>query len=373
MKRSCSLAIGTALMGALVFAGAGSASAHTPSVSASCSGVQLSASSYDGSKENRWSVTIGGVTTSGTFGSSLNKTIPVPQGGATTSWSGTVEASDGSYHSTKSGSVGPCGTVPIPEQPDAAVETKKDVGTPNCDTLLVTTTKSSRSIPFVYDKPSNSWVPGTPGEWQVTGTETRHVTVEECDAPPPPEALVEKRDILSDDCTTFVTTTDHQAREAIFVFDDGPAWEWVQDGWTAWHTVGSDTAPATLEACPPPAQPDPIVSTSDTTSQKCGADFQIVTTSTSTTSYVLDEATRTWSLGEPVVVVTTTQVPVEVVECETGVGGVSLDREKDTDADADAVLPDTGAPSWGYGAAAGVLMLCGSLILIFQRRSLTRT
>jgi LPXTG-motif cell wall-anchored protein len=369
-RRACSLALGTALMGAMVIAGAGSASAHTPSVSASCSGVQLTATSYDSSKENHWSATIGGVTTSGTFGASLNKTIPVPQGGATTSWSATIEASDGSYNSTKSGSVGPCGSVPVPDKPDPAVETK-DVSTPNCDTLLVTTTHLARSIPFVYDESSNSWVPGTPGDWQVTGTQTRHVTLEECDAPLPP-VLVEHRDLTDDDCTTFVTTTDHRAREAIYVFDGGAAWEWVQDGWTAWHTVSSDTADATLEACPPPAQPDPVVSSSDVTSQECDDDFETVTTSTSTTEYVLDEETRTWYLGEPVVVVTTVENPVDAIKCETGVLGESLDDD-DTNAADDQSLPDTGGSSWGYGAAAGVLMLCGSLILIFQRRTRTRT
>lgn len=85
------------------------ASAHTAEVTADCDGVRVHGENYDGSADNRWSVTIDGETTTGTFGDSVDKVLPVPQGGATTDWSGFVEAEDGSYHFDGSGTVGPCG------------------------------------------------------------------------------------------------------------------------------------------------------------------------------------------------------------------------------------------------------------------------
>lgn len=361
IRRLGSFALGTALLGALVVGGAGSASAHTPSVSASCSGVQLSASSYDGSQANRWTATVDGQTTSGTFGESLSKTIPVAQGGASTTWSATVEAADGSYRASDSGTVGPCGKPPVPQQPADKVETKKDVGAPDCTTFSVTTTTSSRTIPFVYDEPSNSWVPGTPGPWTVTDTQTRDTTPQECTQPPKP-ALSEQRTVTSTpDCKVFTVTTENQVRDANFVFTKGA---WVQDGFTDWRTVGINTADATLEQCPPPVKPEPIVSQTSSDSQKCGDAFSTVTTATTTQDYVLDKETRTWSLAEPVVTTTTSKTPIEKVACANTV----VDRDT-PDTDRDAVLPDTGAPSWGYGLAAGLLLLCGTVILTFQRRS----
>ena len=97
---------------AAIFTLAGSASAHTPTISASCEGVHLTATNYEADKDNSWSVTIGGVEQHGTFGSSFNQTFPVPQDGATTQWSATIQAQDGGYKGTDGGSVGPCGEAP---------------------------------------------------------------------------------------------------------------------------------------------------------------------------------------------------------------------------------------------------------------------
>jgi len=85
------------------------ASAHTPGISADCSGVHLSASSYEAGA-NTWTATIGGTTQSGTFDDSFSQTFPLPQAGATTSWSARIAAYDGTYDSgVQSGVVGPCG------------------------------------------------------------------------------------------------------------------------------------------------------------------------------------------------------------------------------------------------------------------------
>ena len=85
------------------------ASAHTPSISADCSGVHLAAESYE-TGANTWTATIGGTTQSGTFDTSFAHTFALPQAGATTSWSARIAAYDGSYDSgVQSGVVGPCG------------------------------------------------------------------------------------------------------------------------------------------------------------------------------------------------------------------------------------------------------------------------
>lgn len=89
------------------------ASAHTPSISADCTGVTVKATAYDGRKANRWYVNIGGVVQSGEFGASFHRTFEVPQDGAVTTWSASVAAFDGAYKQERSGTVGPCGTVPV--------------------------------------------------------------------------------------------------------------------------------------------------------------------------------------------------------------------------------------------------------------------
>lgn len=99
------------------------ASAHVPKISASCDGVVVSGTNYDATKANVWTATVNGVTTSGTFGATLNKTFPVPQDGATTTWSAHIAAFDGGYPDTKSGTVGPCGVKPDVKDAAASIST----------------------------------------------------------------------------------------------------------------------------------------------------------------------------------------------------------------------------------------------------------
>jgi hypothetical protein len=77
---------------------AAAASAHTPSISADCSGVHLTASSYEAGA-NTWTATVGRATQSGTFDTSFSQTFPVAQAGATTSWPARIVAYDGGYDS----------------------------------------------------------------------------------------------------------------------------------------------------------------------------------------------------------------------------------------------------------------------------------
>lgn len=122
MKRkliATAIAVAMGLGGAVALASP--ASAHVPNITASCDGVHLSATAYDGSKANTWEVNIGGVEQSGTFGSTYDHVFPVPQAGATTHWSATIQAYNGTYKDAESGDVGPCGTAPTPKDATAAI------------------------------------------------------------------------------------------------------------------------------------------------------------------------------------------------------------------------------------------------------------
>lgn len=94
------------------------AAAHTPVVSANCQGVTVNLTSYEGpSSNNKLTVFIdGGAPYFVNFGSSYSFTYPVPQNGATSSWSVTIDANLNTgnataYDKTFTGRVGPCGTA----------------------------------------------------------------------------------------------------------------------------------------------------------------------------------------------------------------------------------------------------------------------
>lgn len=61
-------------------------------------------------------------------------------------------------------------------------------------------------------------------------------------------------------------------------------------------------------------QPEPLVTTASSTSYNCGDNFQVVTTTVTTTEYVEEDGE--WVLGEPVVESTSETNPVPVVPCD---------------------------------------------------------
>ena len=106
------------LTGVLVMIGASSASAHTPSISASCEGVVVSGTNY-GEAGFDYSITVGNnAPVTGHIGNNGSKTVAVPQEGATTTWSASIDAPENQYDANGSGSVGPCGEAPPPPPVD---------------------------------------------------------------------------------------------------------------------------------------------------------------------------------------------------------------------------------------------------------------
>ncbi|HYF72273.1 MAG TPA: hypothetical protein VD864_05605 [Nocardioides sp.] len=256
------------------------ASAHTPAITADCNGVRVAATAYDPGMANRWSVTIGGVTQTGTFGATLDQTFPVPQNGATTPWSAYVEAADGTFRGQRSGSVGPCGTPP--------------------------------PVDVCVDLPGNQPV-GIP-------------------CTPPPDVVRADSKTLEDCAVAFGGTTygpgrltyDEQYTDT-YVFDQpSNTWVLVPDTtatvanlvftpWTAQEQVAADCVEMPVE---PPALQE-----SDSSSEvDCDSDTVVTTTVTTTTPFVYDEDTNSWVPGQPVTDTTTSESPAEPDDCpEAGV------------------------------------------------------
>lgn len=144
-KRIAASAVALSLAAAGVLVTQTAAQAHTPSISASCDGVKLNATAYDGKKKNRWHVTINGVAQSGEFGASFSQNFPVPQDGVTTTWTASIAAHDGAYKQEKSGSVGPCGTVPV------VTPQIQDYVTCDGATFVLDNTGSNRDVTYVIN------------------------------------------------------------------------------------------------------------------------------------------------------------------------------------------------------------------------------
>lgn len=330
MKIVMAFAISLATVG-MTWIGATPASAHTPVISADCSGVHVKATAYDAGQANKWSVTIGGVTQSGTFGASFNQSFPVPQDGATTSWSANVSAGDGSYPGQGSGSVGPCGTPPPPT--DVCVD--------------------------------------LPGD-QPEGTSC---------TPPPDVVRADSKQLEGCDVTfdgvaygAGELTYDEQYTDT-FVFNTTTnTWDLVTDTtatianpeFTAW-TVAEQVA----NGCTEPTTQPPAIHSSNTSSEvSCASDVVVTTTTSTTTPYVYDAQTNEWVLGEPVVDTTTSEAPVEQGVCtETGVSSSVVTVETNdvnqvvkhvptkvlvpTYVDAGLTGSDTGSSALAATAAAG--------------------
>ncbi|NYD40590.1 hypothetical protein [Nocardioides panaciterrulae] len=281
------------------------ASAHTPEISADCGGVHVGATAYDANMPNRWSVTIDGVTQDGTFGSSFDRTFPVPQDGTAVDWSAFVEAADGSYHGEDAGTVGPCGTPP----PDAC--------------------------------------PDLPGS-QPGGTPCT----------PPPDVERSDQQLLDGCDVTFQGTTygagslayDEEYTDTYVFNDQTDTWDLVTDT-TATVTHGAFTPWTTQEqadhgCAPKPHHPPAQHSTHTWTHLDCQDRVRVTTTVTTTTPYVWDDGTDTWVPGPTVKHRTTHESPVK--------SGACSDIEVDS---AQASTPSSGpssGPSWAHGSGSPV-------------------
>lgn len=172
------------VVGAVALAlGASPASAHTGHGSADCTAVYLTANSYDGGQANKYSISLdGAVVDSGTFGSDLNKSVPVPQDGATHDWATHLEGFDGQFVFDDGGTVGPCGTPPTTEPPTTPPTTEPPTSPPTTvpPTTEPPTTPPTTNPPTTEPPTTPPTTPSEPPE-----TETPPVTPP-TDEPPAP-------------------------------------------------------------------------------------------------------------------------------------------------------------------------------------------
>ena len=129
--------------GAFIALPAAPAQAHTPYFSGDCGGVRLVAVNYDPAKANRWSVTINGVTQSGTFGQSFDQKFPVPQDGTSFTWSASIVGADGEYPGSDGGTFGPCGSAEGPTSTPTTTPTTSPTTTPTTPTQAPTATPTT--------------------------------------------------------------------------------------------------------------------------------------------------------------------------------------------------------------------------------------
>lgn len=287
------------------------ASAHTPDISASCSGVHVGATAYDADQANRWSVTINGVTQTGTFGESLDQTFPVPQDGATSTWSAFVEAADGSYRGAGSGDVGPCGTPP------ADVCTDLDGAQP-------------------------------------AGTECT----------PPPDVTRSGAGQLADCDVSFAGTTygagaltyDEEYTDTYVFNGDTSAWELVTDTeptianvaftpWSVAEQVRNDCVERATE-------PDALQSSQQMLEIDCASDVAVTTTISSVTPFVYVPSSNTWIPGQPVEHTSQEEEPVQPGDCDQAVSASQMG----TTSQAGSVAVPTSVAAGSDGPAAGVAL-----------------
>ena len=154
-------------IGTLVF-GASTASAHENNSSATCAGINASASGYELVDTNTLTVFIDGAQVfTADFGTGFNQTFPVPQDGAVHSWTVVIDSSDDQWDVTNSGQVGPCGTG---------------------STTTTSTTTSTTTVPGTTTSTTTT-VPGTTTSTTTTdpGT-TTSMTTSPVDPPMTPPA-----------------------------------------------------------------------------------------------------------------------------------------------------------------------------------------
>lgn len=237
--------------------GIATASAHTPSYSATCSGVTASGTAY-GQAGATLTVTVGPNQGTKKIGDSGSLTVPVPQDYQTYTWTVDIDAPGHQYDLHQTGTVGPCGEKPKSDQPSDQVvttpETKSD-----CDSEYSRT--KTTTTPYVWDEVSWSWILGAPvttyTDWAVTGPATdADKTANQCQPPQPADQVTPFSDSTTD-CAAGIVTTRHWTITRPYVWDaDSSAWVL---GPALDPVYGDDTtAPADSEACPvdKPTTPD---------------------------------------------------------------------------------------------------------------------
>lgn len=348
MKKIILLTLTALLTLGMLLIAPSAASAHTPSITATCDGIVLSATSYDGDKDNKWYVKVGDAVSEGKFGESYSRTFPVAQQGKSTSWSATIQAHDGSFKESKSGTVGPCGTAPpVDTYPDKEVSVCWKVDNPANG--IWPQTLSTCPIPdkaigcedeqyqfdkyWIRDQSDEDYLAGLkhlrgeeddlrldPHDYYVTPILKGDPTKCEPVTPPKPDPVVKVKDKKKVDCVTKVTT--------IITTTTTTGWKYDKDA-NAWVkeipvVVSTETSrPSTNgelwsnDCADIPKEPEPEIEVTSESLVDCVDEVTEVTTTTTTTTFDYNIRKNTWEPGlsvEEVVVITRPSTPQELLE-----------------------------------------------------------
>ncbi|HET8616990.1 MAG TPA: LPXTG cell wall anchor domain-containing protein [Actinomycetales bacterium] len=376
VRRVLALAgVASLLGGGIALGTAASASAGTPDVASDCTGVTVNLADFaakaDG-QANHVTVTINGkVKVDRDFGASFTTTVAFPNEYRMkgNDWSVSWTAyDDASASGSTSGSEAACER---PEQPASYTETEAHPGTPDCEAGTVTNETWTRTVTYVWDY--DQWT-AVPGEWQVT-SETVPVQPGECGPGEQPQPL-KKWSKWQDDawpCNATETTQTRTRTVTPYVLVDG---QWVLGTpEVTQQTRTRQLTPDEITKCPVPEKPQPVVVQSDKAAVDCSVHQRSVTTTTTTTDWVLNADETAWVKGTPVVTTSTATFPTTVKECPL-VGDVTAEIPpvvkgvKYEAAPAAAALAYTGAETESYGLAGLALLVVGSgLVLVTRRRT----
>jgi len=278
------IAIGMLLSSVLILALPVAASAHAPTISATCSTLDISLQDYPSSAEaptpNSATVSIDGTEVATVpFGQSYVATFDLGDPLVAHAWSVAIHAVDASFDPTFTGRSEPC-EAPTPQDATAAVEVSPSTCTTG-QTVALGAIAYAVWGPLEVTGSSYSVVAtAVDGHLFDDGLDTRILTgtlygplapsTPQC-APPP---VVETTELGDLDCSTTTLTTIITTTTTGWLFDASSA-AWVPAMPTSLST--SAYRPATPQECPPEIDPDdpPVVETPEVGSESFGPEVAV--------------------------------------------------------------------------------------------------
>lgn len=305
---NASLLVGAALV---LLAGTAPASAHTPEVDPTCTGVTVTLANYAETTaeptSNALIVTVDGAEVENvTFGATFSGQYDFADTTVGHAYTVTVDAPGTTYDRFFEGTTEACVAPPVPADAAAAVH----VEPPSCDVparlVLDEAVHATWSTPTAVTGPADYSVVAT----AVAG----HVFA---------------------DGTTTATFTGRL------------------DGQLDSVEAGCATSPETV-----PPKPEPQVTSDSVEAEDCTTDTITTTTTTVSTGWELDDASNTWLPAPPVTTVTTADRESTQQECPTPVGTQTSVVDE---------LPSTGADNGWLIAVAGTLLAAGVALMLVRR------
>lgn len=318
-----SLLVGTALV---LLTGTAPASAHTPQVDPTCTGVTVTLANYAETAEeptpNALTVTVDGEEVENvTFGATFSGQFDFADTTIGHDYTVTVDAPGTTYDRYFEGTTEACVAPPVPADAAAAVH----IVPPSCDVparlVLDEAVHATWSTPTAVTGPADYSVVATADAGHVFAT--------------------------GEKIATFTGRLDGQLDSV---------------------EAGCATSPETT-----PPKPEPVVTSESVDDEDCTTDTITTTTTTVSTGWVLDEASNTWLATQPVTTVTTADRESNEQECPTpagtNAGGVVElpSTPADTNAGVVSELPSTGADSGWLFAVAGTLLAAGAALVLVRR------